>query len=286
MMTLQQELNFLKQQRTAQWEVKKLLQQGLRDMRLQQLRKVHETQEGQQSTHQKMEIDNLEDSHKKSEKELRRKQYLEAKQRPKEYKAIEVSLKKKYDELCRAKRKSFKEKQKKLTETTPREELEECLRRLKKDQMIHLQELAQEYSKNLNEMLENATSQFDFRHQEENTSLIAKHNEALKSLKQFQNQRKDRSKLRHMAEVDELKRLLLLKQEEFNRQFQEDIDRCVKDSETKIAEAKERQRLEIEDHLAHYKIPEWGISLSLFFTFSFFFFFFFILYLFHFFYHP
>ncbi|KJE88458.1 serine/threonine-protein kinase 24 [Capsaspora owczarzaki ATCC 30864] len=250
------ETTMLKQHRQAQWDVKRQLQQALRDMRLQHLRKVHEAQESQQSTTQKLECDNMVEYHSKSEKDMRRRQYLESKARPKESKAIEQGLKRRFEELVKNERKSFKERCKRAAENTPKDEVDDQLRRLKKELMVTLQNLAVDFQRNLSESLDNSNTQFDLKIQEEVADMSCKHSDTQKSLKQFQQQRKDRSKLRHLAEEDELKRLLLLKQEELARQTHEDMDRLIKDSDSRVAELKAKHTLELEEHNAQYKVPD------------------------------
>ncbi|XP_009945123.1 PREDICTED: serine/threonine-protein kinase TAO3, partial [Leptosomus discolor] len=99
------------------------------------------------------ELENQLEYNKRRERELHRKHFMELRQQPKNLKAMEMQIKKQFQDTCKVQTKQYKALKNHQLEVTPKSEHKTILKSLKDEQTRKLAILAEQYEQSINEMM-------------------------------------------------------------------------------------------------------------------------------------
>nr|XP_029501404.1 serine/threonine-protein kinase TAO3-like [Oncorhynchus nerka] len=99
------------------------------------------------------ELENQIEYNNRRERELRRKHVLELRQQPKNLKAMELQIKKQFQDTCKVQTRQYKALRHHQMEVTPKSEHKVVLKALKEEQTRKLAILAEQYEQSINEMM-------------------------------------------------------------------------------------------------------------------------------------
>ncbi|KAH0625448.1 hypothetical protein JD844_014974 [Phrynosoma platyrhinos] len=99
------------------------------------------------------ELENQLEYNKRRERELHRKHVMELRQQPKNLKAMEMQIKKQFQDTCKVQTKQYKALKNHQLEVTPKSEHKTILKSLKDEQTRKLAILAEQYEQSINEMM-------------------------------------------------------------------------------------------------------------------------------------
>lgn len=99
------------------------------------------------------ELENQLEYNKRRERELHRKHVMELRQQPKNLKAMEMQIKKQFQDTCKVQTKQYKALKNHQLEVTPKNEHKTILKTLKDEQTRKLAILAEQYEQSINEMM-------------------------------------------------------------------------------------------------------------------------------------
>ncbi|TNM89349.1 hypothetical protein fugu_003583 [Takifugu bimaculatus] len=114
----------------------------LQKLRMDLIRQQHQT-----------ELENQIEYNNRRERELHRKHVLELRQQPKNLKALELQIKKQFQDTCKVQTKQYKALRHHQMEVTPKAEHKTVLKALKDEQTRKLAILAEQYEQSINEMM-------------------------------------------------------------------------------------------------------------------------------------
>uniref|UniRef100_A0A8B9XY22 Serine/threonine-protein kinase TAO3 n=1 Tax=Bos mutus grunniens TaxID=30521 RepID=A0A8B9XY22_BOSMU len=107
------------------------------------------------------ELENQLEYNKRRERELHRKHVMELRQQPKNLKAMEMQIKKQFQDTCKVQTKQYKALKNHQLEVTPKNEHKTILKTLKDEQTRKLAILAEQYEQSINEMMASQALRLD-----------------------------------------------------------------------------------------------------------------------------
>ncbi|XP_024001696.1 serine/threonine-protein kinase TAO3, partial [Salvelinus sp. IW2-2015] len=107
------------------------------------------------------ELENQIEYNNRRERELHRKHVLELRQQPKNLKAMELQIKKQFQDTCKVQTKQYKALRHHQMEVTPKSEHKTVLKALKEEQTRKLAILAEQYEQSINEMMASQALRLD-----------------------------------------------------------------------------------------------------------------------------
>lgn len=158
---LQEELNMMQAHKDQVQEMRRRHLSNTIELQYHQLRALHEMRNDHLSRQHASEWDNQLTYSKKGERELRKKHVLELKEHPKNLKAKEVQIKKQYHDTVRIQQRQYKQLQKQMIATVPKERHREVMRQTKEEQMRKIAMLAMQYERTIADMAQQQTVKLD-----------------------------------------------------------------------------------------------------------------------------
>uniref|UniRef100_A0A8C7E7G7 Serine/threonine-protein kinase TAO3 n=1 Tax=Naja naja TaxID=35670 RepID=A0A8C7E7G7_NAJNA len=188
------------------------------------------------------ELENQLEYNKRRERELHRKHVMELRQQPKNLKAMEMQIKKQFQDTCKVQTKQYKALKNHQLEVTPKSEHKTILKSLKDEQTRKLAILAEQYEQSINEMM----LRLDEAQEAECQALRLQLQQEMELLNAYQSKIKMQTEAQHERELQKLEQRVSLRRAHLEQKIEEELAALQKERSEKIKVLLERQEREIE----------------------------------------
>eukprot|EP00064_Thunnus_orientalis_P018575 superscaffoldBa00004327_g18676 len=157
------------------------------------------------------ELENQIEYNNRRERELHRKHVLELRQQPKNLKALELQIKKQFQDTCKVQTKQYKALRHHQMEVTPKAEHKTVLKALKDEQTRKLAILAEQYEQSINEMMASQALRLDEAQEAECQALRQQLQQEMELLNAYQSKIKMQTEAQHEREQQKLEQKVSLR---------------------------------------------------------------------------
>eukprot|EP00731_Ephydatia_muelleri_P022590 Em0015g173a len=158
---LQEELNIMQVFKDQLQEMLRRHLGATIELQYQQLKALHEMRIDHLNKQHESEWENQLAYSKKAERELRKKHVLELKEHPKSLKVKESQIKKQFHDTVRIQQRQYKQYQKQIVSTVPKDRYRDLLKQSKEEQMRKIAMLAMQYERTIADMAQQQTVKLD-----------------------------------------------------------------------------------------------------------------------------
>ncbi|XP_060641403.1 serine/threonine-protein kinase TAO3 isoform X1 [Anolis sagrei] len=192
------------------------------------------------------ELENQLEYNKRRERELHRKHVMELRQQPKNLKAMEMQIKKQFQDTCKVQTKQYKALKNHQLEVTPKSEHKTILKSLKDEQTRKLAILAEQYEQSINEMMASQALRLDEAQEAECQALRLQLQQEMELLNAYQSKIKMQTEAQHEREHQKLEQRVSLRRAHLEQKIEEELAALQKERSERIKILLERQEREIE----------------------------------------
>ncbi|XP_078083111.1 serine/threonine-protein kinase TAO3 isoform X1 [Mustelus asterias] len=192
------------------------------------------------------ELENQTEYNTRRERELHRKHVLELRQQPKSLKAMELQIKKQFQDTCKVQTKQYKALRNHQLEVTPKSDHKMVLKALKEEQTRKLAILAEQYEQSINEMMASQALRLDEAQEAECQALKHQLQQEMELLNAYQSKIKMQTEAQHERELQKLEQLVSLRRARLEQKIEEELAALQKERTERIRNLLERQGREIE----------------------------------------
>ncbi|KAM6165632.1 serine/threonine-protein kinase TAO3 [Erethizon dorsatum] len=192
------------------------------------------------------ELENQLEYNKRRERELHRKHVMELRQQPKNLKAMEMQIKKQFQDTCKVQTKQYKALKNHQLEVTPKNEHKTILKTLKDEQTRKLAILAEQYEQSINEMMASQALRLDEAQEAECQALRLQLQQEMELLNAYQSKIKMQTEAQHERELQKLEQRVSLRRAHLEQKIEEELAALQKERSERIKFLLERQEREIE----------------------------------------
>lgn len=192
------------------------------------------------------ELENQLEYNKRRERELHRKHVMELRQQPKNLKAMEMQIKKQFQDTCKVQTKQYKALKNHQLEVTPKNEHKAILKTLKDEQTRKLAILAEQYEQSINEMMASQALRLDEAQEAECQALRLQLQQEMELLNAYQSKIKMQTEAQHERELQKLEQRVSLRRAHLEQKIEEELAALQKERSERIKFLLERQEREIE----------------------------------------
>ncbi|KFQ81418.1 Serine/threonine-protein kinase TAO3, partial [Phaethon lepturus] len=193
------------------------------------------------------ELENQLEYNKRRERELHRKHFMELRQQPKNLKAMEMQIKKQFQDTCKVQTKQYKALKNHQLEVTPKSEHKTILKSLKDEQTRKLAILAEQYEQSINEMMASQALRLDEAQEAECQALRLQLQQEMELLNAYQSKIKMQTEAQHERELQKLEQRVSLRRAHLEQKVCfEELAALQKERSERIKFLLERQEREIE----------------------------------------
>ncbi|XP_044304784.1 serine/threonine-protein kinase TAO3 isoform X2 [Varanus komodoensis] len=192
------------------------------------------------------ELENQLEYNKRRERELHRKHVMELRQQPKNLKAMEMQIKKQFQDTCKVQTKQYKALKNHQLEVTPKSEHKTILKSLKDEQTRKLAILAEQYEQSINEMMASQALRLDEAQEAECQALRLQLQQEMELLNAYQSKIKMQTEAQHERELQKLEQRVSLRRAHLEQKIEEELAALQKERSERIKILLERQEREIE----------------------------------------
>ncbi|KAM6155040.1 serine/threonine-protein kinase TAO3 [Rhynchocyon petersi] len=192
------------------------------------------------------ELENQLEYNKRRERELHRKHVMELRQQPKNLKAMEMQIKKQFQDTCKVQTKQYKALKNHQLEVTPKNEHKTILKTLKDEQTRKLAILAEQYEQSINEMMASQALRLDEAQEAECQALRLQLQQEMELLNAYQSKIKMQTEAQHERELQKLEQRVSLRRAHLEQKIEEELAALQKERSERIKHLLERQEREIE----------------------------------------
>ncbi|NXQ43093.1 TAOK3 kinase, partial [Catharus fuscescens] len=192
------------------------------------------------------ELENQLEYNKRRERELHRKHFMELRQHPKNLKAMEMQIKKQFQDTCKVQTKQYKALKNHQLEVTPKSEHKTILKSLKDEQTRKLAILAEQYEQSINEMMASQALRLDEAQEAECQALRLQLQQEMELLNAYQSKIKMQTEAQHERELQKLEQRVSLRRAHLEQKIEEELAALQKERSERIKFLLERQEREIE----------------------------------------
>ncbi|XP_034452962.1 serine/threonine-protein kinase TAO3 isoform X1 [Hippoglossus hippoglossus] len=207
----------------------------LQKMRMDLIRLQHQT-----------ELENQIEYNNRRERELHRKHVLELRQQPKNLKALELQIKKQFQDTCKVQTKQYKALRHHQMEVTPKADHKTVLKALKEEQTRKLAILAEQYEQSINEMMASQALRLDEAQEAECQALRQQLQQEMELLNAYQSKIKMQTEAQHEREQQKLEQKVSLRRAHLEQKIEEELVSLQKERTDRIKHLLERQEREID----------------------------------------
>lgn len=193
------------------------------------------------------ELENQTEYNTRRERELHRKHVLELRQQPKSLKAMELQIKKQFQDTCKVQTKQYKALRNHQLEVTPKSDHKMVLKALKEEQTRKLAILAEQYEQSINEMMASQALRLDEAQEAECQALKHQLQQEMELLNAYQSKIKMQTEAQHERELQKLEQLVSLRRARLEQKIEEELAALQKDRTERIRNLLERREREIEN---------------------------------------
>ncbi|NXR28445.1 TAOK3 kinase, partial [Cinclus mexicanus] len=193
------------------------------------------------------ELENQLEYNKRRERELHRKHFMELRQQPKNLKAMEMQIKKQFQDTCKVQTKQYKALKNHQLEVTPKSEHKTILKSLKDEQTRKLAILAEQYEQSINEMMASQALRLDEAQEAECQALRLQLQQEMELLNAYQSKIKMQTEAQHERELQKLEQRVSLRRAHLEQKVGvRGLAALQKERSERIKFLLERQEREIE----------------------------------------
>ncbi|XP_062307087.1 serine/threonine-protein kinase TAO3 isoform X2 [Osmerus eperlanus] len=192
------------------------------------------------------ELDNQIEYNNRRERELHRKHVLELRQQPKNLKAMELQIKKQFQDTCKVQTKQYKALRHHQIEVTPKSEHKAVLKALKEEQTRKLAILAEQYDQSINEMMASQALRLDEAQEAECQALRRQLHQEMELLSAYQSKIKMQTEAQHERELQKQEQKVSLRRAHLEQKIEEELASLQKERTDRIKSLLERQEREID----------------------------------------
>lgn len=192
------------------------------------------------------ELENQLEYNKRRERELHRKHVMELRQQPKNLKAMEMQIKKQFQDTCKVQTKQYKALKNHQLEVTPKNEHKTILKTLKDEQTRKLAILAEQYEQSINEMMASQALRLDEAQEAECQALRLQLQQEMELLNAYQSKIKMQTEAQHERELQKLEQRVSLRRAHLEQKIEEELAALQKERSERIKFLLERQERETE----------------------------------------
>ncbi|XP_050762355.1 serine/threonine-protein kinase TAO3 isoform X3 [Gymnogyps californianus] len=192
------------------------------------------------------ELENQLEYNKRRERELHRKHFMELRQQPKNLKAMEMQIKKQFQDTCKVQTKQYKALKNHQLEVTPKSEHKTILKSLKDEQTRKLAILAEQYEQSINEMMASQALRLDEAQEAECQALRLQLQQEMELLNAYQSKIKMQTEAQHERELQKLEQRVSLRRAHLEQKIEEELAALQKERSERIKFLLDRQEREIE----------------------------------------
>ncbi|KAM4616090.1 serine/threonine-protein kinase TAO3 [Polymixia lowei] len=190
------------------------------------------------------ELENQIEYNNRRERELHRKHVLELRQQPKNLKALELQIKKQFQDTCKVQTKQYKALRHHQMEVTPKSEHKTVLKALKDEQTRKLAILAEQYEQSINEMMASQALRLDEAQEAECQALRQQLQQEMELLNAYQSKIKMQTEAQHEREQQKLDQKVSLRRAHLEQKIEEELGSLQKERTDRIKHLLERQERE------------------------------------------
>ncbi|XP_067295517.1 serine/threonine-protein kinase TAO3 isoform X2 [Pseudorasbora parva] len=192
------------------------------------------------------ELENQIEYNNRRERELHRKHVLELRQQPKNLKAMELQIKKQFQDTCKVQTKQYKALRHHQLEVTPKSEHKTVLKALKDEQTRKLAILAEQYEQSINEMMASQALRLDEAQEAECQALRQQLQQEMELLNAYQSKIKIQTEAQHERELQKLEQKVSLRRAHLEQKIEEELASLQKERTDRIKHLLDRQEREID----------------------------------------
>ncbi|XP_059404670.1 serine/threonine-protein kinase TAO3 [Carassius carassius] len=192
------------------------------------------------------ELENQIEYNNRRERELHRKHVLELRQQPKNLKAMELQIKKQFQDTCKVQTKQYKALRHHQLEVTPKSEHKTVLKALKDEQTRKLAILAEQYEQSINEMMASQALRLDEAQEAECQALRQQLQQEMELLSAYQSKIKIQTEAQHEREQQKLEQKVSLRRAHLEQKIEEELASLQKERTDRIKHLLDRQEREID----------------------------------------
>ncbi|XP_047447374.1 serine/threonine-protein kinase TAO3 [Mugil cephalus] len=192
------------------------------------------------------ELENQIEYNNRRERELHRKHVLELRQQPKNLKALELQIKKQFQDTCKVQTKQYKALRHHQMEVTPKAEHKTVLKALKDEQTRKLAILAEQYEQSINEMMASQALRLDEAQEAECQALRQQLQQEMELLNAYQSKIKMQTEAQHEREQQKLEQKVSLRRAHLEQKIEEELVSLQKERTDRIKHLLERQERDID----------------------------------------
>uniref|UniRef100_A0A673Y3Q7 Serine/threonine-protein kinase TAO3 n=1 Tax=Salmo trutta TaxID=8032 RepID=A0A673Y3Q7_SALTR len=192
------------------------------------------------------ELENQIEYNNRRERELHRKHVLELRQQPKNLKAMELQIKKQFQDTCKVQTKQYKALRHHQMEVTPKSEHKTVLKALKEEQTRKLAILAEQYEQSINEMMASQALRLDEAQEAECQALRQQLQQEMELLNAYQSKIKMQTEAQHDREQQKLEQKVSLRRAHLEQKIEEELASLQKERTERIKHLLDRQEREID----------------------------------------
>ncbi|XP_026066718.1 serine/threonine-protein kinase TAO3-like [Carassius auratus] len=208
---------------------------SLQKLRMDVIRLQHQT-----------ELENQIEYNSRRERELHRKHVLELRQQPKNLKAMELQIKKQFQDTCKVQTKQYKALRHHQLEVTPKSEHRTVLKALKDEQTRKLAILAERYEQSINEMMASQALRLDEAQEAECQALRQQLQQEMELLNAYQSKIKIQTEAQHEREQQKLEQKVSLRRAHLEQKIEEELASLQKERTDRIKHLMDRHEREID----------------------------------------
>ncbi|XP_059407283.1 serine/threonine-protein kinase TAO3-like [Carassius carassius] len=192
------------------------------------------------------ELENQIEYNSRRERELHRKHVLELRQQPKNLKAMELQIKKQFQDTCKVQTKQYKALRHHQLEVTPKSEHRTVLKALKDEQTRKLAILAERYEQSINEMMASQALRLDEAQEAECQALRQQLQQEMELLNAYQSKIKIQTEAQHEREQQKLEQKVSLRRAHLEQKIEEEQASLQKERIDRIKHLMDRHEREID----------------------------------------
>ncbi|XP_056274164.1 serine/threonine-protein kinase TAO3 [Pseudoliparis swirei] len=243
---IREELNKKKTQKEMEHAMLTRHDESMQELEYRQLKVLQKLRMDLIRLQHQTELDNQIEYNNRRERELRRKHVLELRQQPKNLKALELQIKKQFQDTCKVQTKQYKALRHHQMEVTPKAEHKAVLKALKDEQTRKLAILAEQYEQSINEMMASQALRLDESQEAECQALRQQLQQEMELLHAYQSKIQLQTQAQHEREQLKLEQKVSLRRAHLEQKIEEELVSVQKERTERIKHLLERQERETD----------------------------------------
>ncbi|XP_018605528.2 serine/threonine-protein kinase TAO3 [Scleropages formosus] len=191
------------------------------------------------------ELENQMEYNNRRERELQRKHAMELRQQPKNLKALEMQIKKQFQDTCKVQTKQYKALRSHQLEVSPKSDHKTILKALKEEQTRKLAVLAEQYEQSINDMMASHSVRLGEAQESESQALKEQLQQEMELLDAYQNKVLMQAEAQHELEQQKQKQQASVRRTHLEQKIEEEVAALQKEHTERVKHLLERQEREV-----------------------------------------